>query len=118
MRLLAEHTLILYIKASKQDEDELIRRATTDPKPLYYREEFLEEQLAIYMQEYDLEYVAMIDPDDFVRWIFPKLFHSRIPRYDAIAKQYGYTITTQELWQVQSERDFMELIETALQRGQ
>ena len=116
MKLLAEHTLIIYIKASEQDEAELIRRAEDDPKPLYYREAFLEQQLSEYMQEQDLAYVAMIEPDDFVRWIFPKLFYSRIPRYDAIAKQYGYTVTTQELWQVKSEAEFLALIETALQR--
>ena len=116
MKLLAEHTLIIYIKASEQDEAELIRRAEDDPKPLYYREAFLEQQLSEYMQEHDLAYVAMIEPDDFVRWIFPKLFYSRIPRYDAIAKQYGYTVTTQELWQVKSEAEFLALIETALQR--
>ena len=55
------------------------------------------------MKENDFSFVAMIDPDDFVRWVFPKLFYSRIPRYEAIAEQYGYTITTDELKQVKSE---------------
>ncbi|HGX93520.1 MAG TPA: ATPase [Candidatus Tenderia sp.] len=117
LELLARHTLILYIKASEQDEKELIRRAAQAPKPLYYREAFLDEQLAIYMKEHQLPYVAMIDPDEFVRWIFPRLFNSRIPRYDAIAEQYGYTITTTELSQVQSDDDFFALVETALQRS-
>ncbi|MFO7603131.1 MAG: ATPase [Gammaproteobacteria bacterium] len=116
MALLAKHTLVLYIKASEHDEAELIQRAEADPKPLYYREAFLEEQLAVYMQEHGLDYVALIEPNDFVRWIFPKLFYSRIPRYDALARQYGYTITTQELRQVQTEADFLNLIESALQR--
>lgn len=116
MQLLARHTLLLYIKASEQDEAELILRAEADPKPLYYREDFLEEQLSRYMHERSLDYVAMIEPDDFVRWIFPKLFYSRIPRYDAMAQQYGYTITTRELWQVESESDFLNLIESAMQR--
>jgi hypothetical protein len=49
--ILSEHTLILYIKASEKDEQALIRRAIRDPKPLYYREAFLDEQLAIYMEE-------------------------------------------------------------------
>ena len=116
MQLLAEHTLLLYIKASEQDEAELIRRAEADPKPLYYREDFLEQQLSMYMRERGLDYVAMIEPDDFVRWIFPKLFYARIPRYDAMAQEYGYTITTRELWQVESESDFLNLIESAMQR--
>ena len=111
---LAKHTLIVYIQATEQDEQELIQRAEADPKPLYYREAFLDEQLATYMQEKQLGYVALIDPDDFVRWMFPKLFYSRIPRYEAIAKKYGYTITTTELAKVTDEAGFMQLIEKAL----
>ena len=118
LALLAEHTLVLYIKASEEDEKELIRRAELAPKPLYYREAFLDEQLAIYMEENRLDYVALIDPDEFVRWIFPRLFYSRIPRYDEIARRYGYTITTTELAQVQNADDFFALVEKALQRGQ
>ncbi len=116
MRVLAEHTLILYIKATEEDEQELIRRAQQDPKPLYYRQAFLDEQLAIYMMEKDLPYVALIDPDDFVRWIFPKLFYSRIPRYEAIAEEYGYTVTTDELAGVDSEAAFLALVERAVAR--
>ena len=116
LEVLAENTLILYIKASEKNEKALIQRAVSDPKPLYYREAFLDEQLAIYLQENQLEFVAMIDPDEFVRWIFSKLFYSRIPRYDAIADKYGYTITTDELQQVSNEKELMTLIETAIKR--
>lgn len=116
LKMLSEHTLILYIKATEQDEKALIRRAELDPKPLYYREAFLDEQLATYMEQRGLEYVAQIDPDDFVRWVFPHLFYSRIPRYQAIADKYGYTITTTDLAQVRCEQDFTALVEQALQR--
>jgi len=116
LELLAQHTVFIYIKASEQDEKELIRRAESDPKPLYYREAFLDEQLDIYLQEEGLTYVAMIAPDDFVRWMFPRLFRSRIPRYEAIAEKYGYTITTEELWRINSEGEFLSLIEAALAR--
>ena len=115
-RILAEQTMILYIKASKDDEKELIRRAESDPKPLYYREEFLDQQLEIYKKEKNIEYVAMINPDEFVRWIFPKLFHARIPRYEAIANKYGYTVTTGELYQVRDEKDFLDLLTTVVNR--
>lgn len=117
LEILARHTLILYIKATQEDEQELIRRAEADPKPLYYREAFLDEQLALYLREKDLDYVAQIDPDDFVRWMFPRLFRARIPRYEAIARDYGYTVTTEELWKVRDEADFLALIEQALERA-
>ena len=113
---LSTHTLIIYIKASKTDEEKLIKRAENSLKPLYYRESFLDEQLAVYMTERKLEYVALIEPDDFVKWVFPKLFYSRIPRYEAIAEQYGYTITTEEVAAVHDENDFLELIGNVLDR--
>ncbi|MFN2309601.1 MAG: ATPase [Gammaproteobacteria bacterium] len=116
LETLASHTLILYLQATADDAQELIRRAESDPKPLYYRAAFLREQLEVFLQEHGLRYVAMIDPDDFVRWMFPRLFYARIPRYEAIAQQYGYTISTTELAQVQDEPGFMRLIESALER--
>ncbi|MFK5915099.1 MAG: ATPase [Woeseiaceae bacterium] len=116
LEVLAEHTLILYIKATEKNEKSLIQRAMSDPKPLYYREDFLDEQLNVYMKENNIEYIAMIDPNEFVKWIFSKLFYSRIPRYDAIAEKYGYTITTDELSQVTSKEELMALIEKAISR--
>lgn len=114
MEVLDTHSLLLYIKATEEDEHELIRRAEADPKPLYYREAFLDEQLAIYMGERELDYVALIDPDDFVRWMFPRLFYSRIPRYEAMADRYGYTVTTDQLAMVRDEGDFLALVEQAV----
>jgi hypothetical protein len=113
---LEKHTLILYIQATEQDAQELIHRAELDPKPLYYRDAFLDEQLDTYKRENDIEYVAMIDPNDFVRWVFPRLFYSRLPRYQAIADQYGYTVSSSELAQVRDEDDFLSLVEAALDR--
>lgn len=112
--VLAEHTVIVYLKATAADEAELIRRAEEDPKPLYYPETFLDEHLAAYMAENSLEYVALIDPDDFVRWVFPRLFYSRIPRYEAIAADHGYTLTTTEAETVKIEADFLALMEGVL----
>jgi hypothetical protein len=116
LRVLAEHTLILYIKATERDEQELIRRAEDDPKPLYYRESFLDEQLEIYLRDRGFGYVAEIEPDDFVRWMFPRLFYSRVPRYQAIAYQHGYTLTTDELAQVRDEASFLQVVERVLEK--
>jgi hypothetical protein len=116
LKTLAEHTLILYIKATEKDEQELISRAEQDPKPLYYREAFLEEQLAVYLRDKGHAYVAQVEPDDFVRWMFPRLFYSRIPRYEAIAGEYGYTLTTDELKEARDEASFLRVVERALER--
>jgi hypothetical protein len=115
--LLVRHTLILYIQVTDQEEEEtLIRRAQSDPKPLYYRPEFLREQLAVYLAENGLSYAAEMDPDEFTRWVFPRLFHSRVPRYETIAEQ-GYTVTSREVAQVRDERDFLDLLEAAIARA-
>ena len=116
IKVLAEHTLILYLKANEKDEQALIQRAEQDPKPLYYREHFLDEQLAIYLRDQGFAYSAQIDPDDFVRWMFPRLFYSRLPRYQALADQHGYVITTEELNQLHDEAGFLRLVETILER--
>jgi len=115
--LLVEHTLMLYIQVTDQEEEQtLISRAQSDPKPLYYRPDFLLEQLAIYLKEKGLQYAAEMDPDEFTRWVFPRLFHSRVPRYEQIARQ-GYTVTSREVAQVRDERDFLALLETAIARA-
>ncbi len=118
IELLAEHSLILYIRVPEADEIKLIQRAQADPKPLYYRPEFLRTAVKDYLTARALEYVAQIDPDDFTRWVFPRLFHSRVPRYEAIARPHGYTVSSEELAQVWDEQDFLELLETAIARAE
>jgi hypothetical protein len=115
--LLAEHTLILYIQVTEpEEEQELIRRAQSDPKPLYYRPAFLHEQVEVYLAERGLDYAAQADPDDFTRWVFPRLFRSRVPRYEAIAGPHGYTVTSREVSQIRDEPDFLDLLERAIAR--
>lgn len=117
VELLAEHSLILYIRTTTEDEENtLIRRAQSDPKPLYYRPAFLQEHLSLYLAEQGLDYAAQMDPDAFTRWVFPRLFHSRIPRYEAIARPFGYTVTSAEVAQIRDEQDFLGLLEVAISR--
>mgnify|MGYP001814670277 CR=1 FL=1 len=115
--LLVKHSLILYIRVTeKAEEDALISRAQSNPKPLYYRPEFLEEQLQLYLELRGLEYAAQLDPDDFCSWVFPRLFHSRVPRYEAITRPHGYTVTSHEVAAVRDEQDFLDLLENAIAR--
>jgi shikimate kinase len=115
-RTLAEHTLILYLKADEEMERELVRRAVTDPKPLYYNEKFLDQKLAEYLSEAELESADRIVPDEFVRWIFPSLVAHRRPKYEAMAERYGYTLNARLVEAVANESDFLELVASALDR--
>ena len=116
--LLARHSLILYVQVPAPDEAKLISRAQVDPKPLYYRPEFLHGAVEDYLYLRRLEFVAEIDPDDFTRWVFPRLFHARVPRYEAIAEPHGYTVSSTEVAQVRDEPDFLDLLEQAIARKQ
>jgi hypothetical protein len=116
LRSLAEHTVILYVRTTPELEDMLIERARNDPKPLYYREAFLDEQLPLFQEEKGYRDIAEIPPDEFVTWVFPKLFRSRLPRYQAIADEYGYTVDAREIAEVSGEDDFIRLMRDALAR--
>jgi hypothetical protein len=111
---LAEHTLILYLKADEDMERELVRRAVTDPKPLYYNEKFLDQKLIEYVDEAQLAGPDDIVPDEFVRWIFPALVAHRRPKYEALAKRHGYTLNARLAESIANERDFLELVSNAL----
>jgi hypothetical protein len=111
---LAEHTLILYLKADEEMERELVRRAVSDPKPLYYNEPFLDKKLAEYLSEAELDSPDRIVPDEFVRWIFPALVAHRRPKYEALAARHGYTLNARLAESIANERDFLELVANAL----
>ena len=113
MDALVENTLILYIEADSSIRDELIKRAIENPKPMFYTEDFLNEHLKIYTEERNVEQNIM-DPDDFVRWIFPRLLDYRKNKYEKIASEYGYTVSASDVSNIDNENEFLELIENAI----
>lgn len=114
LETLAEHTLIIYIEIPRDLEQTIIERSKTDPKPLYYREAFLDEKLDEFLALKHYPSTDAMSPDEFVSWVFPELYQSRLPRYQAIAKQYGYTINALDAAKVCNEDDFIRLIATAI----
>ncbi len=113
-KTLAENTLIVYLKADDDMEREIVRRAVSNPKPLYYNEPFLDQKLAQYLDEAALDGPDQIVPDEFVRWIFPSLVAHRRPKYEALAKRYGYTLNARLAEAITGEADFLSLVASAL----
>ncbi len=111
---LAENTLIIYIKIPPELEQTIIDRARKEPKPLYYRDAFLDEQLTTFLAVKNYNSTDEMSPDEFVSWVFPQLFKARVPRYEAIAEQYGYTIDGNDMAKVENEEGFIALIADAL----
>ena len=113
-QLLAKNTLVVYIKTDKDAEKKLIERSKSQPKPVYYHPDFFESALRSYLEKNSLDYVAQISPDAFVRWVFPKLVEDRLAKYQSLADQYGYTITSNNLYKCHSSDDVINLIAGAL----
>jgi hypothetical protein len=111
---LAAHTLILYLKPDAEIEQQLIERAISNPKPLYYQEAFLDEKLTDYLALTGLARPDDIVPDEFVRWIFPSLLARRAPKYQAMADEFGYTLPARAVAEIGAERDFLDLVASVL----
>ena len=116
IQCLADNSLIIYIRADEAMENTLIQRAIDSPKPLYYQDHFLNEKLAEFMRVEDISEIDNIDPDKFVRWMFPKLVEHRRPLYQALADRHGYTVESTDVEQVRDEADILELIASALKK--
>jgi len=116
-QVLADTTVVLYLRADDDMEQALIDRARSDPKPMYYNEQFLRAKLAEYLARNQLASADDMDPQAFATWIFPELVRHRRPLYQSLADRYGYTISAHEASQVRSEDDFSELVQEAIRRS-
>ncbi len=110
IRKIGERTLFVYLKTSAEDEKLVLQRAQDYPKPLFFPAAFLEEALSTYMEEQNLKCVAQITPDDFARWVFPRLFTARKPKYQYLADSFGVTIPSSAFHGVTVEQDFINII--------
>ena len=112
--MLADKTLIVYIKSSKKHEQALIDRAKSQPKPVYYHPVFFETAIKNYLKDNNLSYAAEVNPDAFVGWVFPRLIEDRLVKYQTIADKYGCTIKSDELHACSSAKEVISLIAKAL----
>ncbi len=116
LNVLVDNTLILYIRAPSDMEDQLIQRAVSNPKPLYFDREFLGRKLEEYLAAENLASTDDIEPDRFSQWIFPELLAHRKPLYQSIADSWGYTIDARAIENISNEADFLEMVATAIDR--
>ena len=105
---LAQKSLIVYIKAS--NEDELFKRAIEYPKPIYYPEALLVTLIEEFLKKEGVQSIEKIGPDQFYRYALPQLFYTRIPKYENISEQYGCMISSDDVSSVRTEQDFLEVV--------
>jgi len=115
LQALSNAALPVWIEGSPDHTEELKARFDAAPKPMYYREDFLLEKWAEYLR---LRNVAphAVDPDDFIRWGYAELLASRLPRYQAIAQNWGVTVQANEVRTIRDPQDFNALIGQAIDR--
>ncbi|EEW59884.1 conserved hypothetical protein [Ruegeria sp. TrichCH4B] len=111
---LSAHTLLVWIKGTEDHTQELIRRFDRAPKPMAYQPAFLTRVWEEYLSENNIS-DEDVDPHSFLRWTYAQALAHRQPRYEAMAKNWGVTVTADQVAQVRSTLDFEELIASALE---
>ena len=113
LQALSDNLLLVWIKGSDSHTAELIRRFDRAPKPMYYQPAFLSGLWSRYLAENNLS-EAQVNPDAFIRWTYAEAMAHRRPRYAAMARNWGVTVTAEAVTALQSARDFEALIAAAL----
>jgi hypothetical protein len=107
---LSRHTVLLYLRGSPAHARTLVERFSQQPKPMYYQDRFLETKWQEYKSQHDITADEAVDPDAFAAWGFEQLLQHRIPLYEAIAANFGYTVAMDRIAAVRSESDFTSLL--------
>lgn len=111
---LSKHTLMVWIKGDEAHTEELIRRFDRAPKPMSYQPEFLSRVWEDYLSKNNVS-EADVDPDAFIRWTYAQALAHRQPRYEAMAQNWGVTVTADQISAVRDEAGFEDLIASALE---
>ncbi|MBS9777891.1 MAG: ATPase [Gammaproteobacteria bacterium] len=111
IQYIARETKFIYIHADDELAKTITQRAIDYPKPMYYNESFLMQQLSIYKKNNDITDVNNIIPNDFIRFVIPELMKHRRTRYLTIAERFGTIIDANDVFNVRDEKDFLDLVE-------
>jgi hypothetical protein len=116
IKTLAAHTALIFIRGTGKDATELVRRFNKSPKPMYYRPEFLVEKWAEYKLINGILSDDDVDPAGFGAWGFEALLHDRLPRYEALADNFGYVVEASDLATARDGDEFVDLIAAAIEK--
>lgn len=110
---LAAHTLIVWIEGTQDHTADLIRRFDRAPKPMAYQPAFLARVWAGYLAQHGGT-EEDVDPDTFIRWTYAQALAHRQPRYAAMARRWGLTVSAAAVAEVRDAPGFDTLIAAAL----
>ncbi|NDR58182.1 ATPase [Aliiruegeria sabulilitoris] len=115
LRSLAGSMLLVWIKGSEAHSDELVRRFEKAPKPMCYRAAFTDANWEEFLRENNVK-EDEVDPNAFVRFAYRRAMASRQPAYAAMARNWGVTVTAEEVSEANSPQAFEALIGRAIDR--
>jgi hypothetical protein len=112
---LSAQTLMIWIKGSDAHTADLIARFDKAPKPMAYQPAFLARVWAEYL---GLQGCAadQVDPDAFIRWTYAKALAHRQPLYAAMARNWGLTVSAEDIGRLRNTADFDALIAQRIDR--
>ncbi|MCF6316494.1 MAG: ATPase [Marinosulfonomonas sp.] len=113
LRHLSDNLLLVWIKGSDGHAQQLVERFNMAPKPMYYPPDIMQDMWVRYLEQQGCA-EADVDPDDFIRWGYGEALSHRQPRYQAMADNWGVTITAEDVAQVVTPDDFNTLIASAI----
>jgi len=116
LRALAGALLLVWIEDTPDHRDELIRRFDAEPKPMAYQPAFLDACWADYLAATGVP-EHEVDPDAFVRHAYARALAHRRPRYAAMARHWGVTVSADEAAAVRDAAGFDAMIARALERA-
>ncbi|SFA85938.1 hypothetical protein SAMN05421688_1228 [Poseidonocella pacifica] len=114
---LSRHALMVWIEGTEAHTEELIRRFDRAPKPMSYSANFLDACWTGYLDETGL-CEGQVDPDAFIRWTYARALAHRQPLYEAMAANWGVTVSASSMAEVRDQTDFTDVIAKAIsERG-
>jgi hypothetical protein len=115
VKALTANTALIYIRGTEEDATELVKRFRKSPKPMYYRPAFLVEKWAEYKTINGVLDDCDVDPAGFGAWGFEALLHDRLPRYQALADNFGYVVEASDLATARNGDEFVDLVAAAIE---
>ena len=115
LRTLGQHTLMVWIEGSEAHTEELIRRFDRAPKPMYYQPRIMRQLWDDYKLERGIA-AAEVVPDDFIRFAYGRAIRHRVPLYAAMAKNWGITVSAEDVASVRDAADVTALVAAGLER--
>jgi GTPase SAR1 family protein len=111
---LSQNALMIWIKGATTHTEELVRRFDKAPKPMYYQPQFLESMWQEYLKENNC-LAGDVDPNAFIRFTYARALAHRQPRYQAMAENWGVTVTAEQVAKVHDAAGFEAMIAGALE---